>query len=962
MDYTPTSQISGSVHLELGFTTPAADMDPPRVTGMTMSQRFVPGATVPVTIEAVDAASSVTVALSWRAGASDSWKPLTVSQAGDSFSASIPTTVSTATIDLLLTVTDASSNFLSATITTAAMASVPVDFELSPQDDAVEFRDASVPVVLEGILKDASGNPLSTTAAVPLELWVDGEKVAMVLDEYVSGTTHTHDGNILFEWRLNPTSLFTGLGQTVTVTVAFDLGVYEPVTRTFTLTSVESVAVAPEIALVSPLDGSVFMPGETIDLAVTDDGSVEVEYSLDGGQYVALVSPWDISTSAWADGVHSLDVSVEDDDGFTVTASYSFDVDAAYPVVSIVQPAFGSTVPLGSDLEIDASDRHLAEVSYSFDGGAYTVVPSPYIVGMTGLSAGGHYVEVLAKDSVGHETEALSMFTVSDSSVAAYLASPSDGAVITSGTPLVISALGVGELTCRWSEDGVSAVLDEPYEISTVGWEEREHLIEVNVTDSAGGWFEFTFTVTVDDTDPVITVLSPAPGAYVTPDSIVSFQASDANLASLSWSVFGIGQSTDIALVTLSLSFIDDEGLFAITIGAVDLAGNSVEESFAFMMDTAPPAVGFVGVSSGDSVLPGEPLQVVATDSYLDDVTLSVDGSTPMFAYSGMTYDTGTLSLGMHNLSLVATDLAGHVVTEDVRVYVDGTPPEVVIADSFEFASGEAMTVHAAATDDFGVSGATLYYEVEGEGFVAVAMESSAEGLTAVIPASGLWDGMTLYVMVEDFAGNSASSGIAPASMVAAPGVDDPDGGIAASLTSMLLIAFSAATAALFVLFVVARRHQGSPRGPRPTQHGSGRGTGAATHGRSATRQATLGEIVSAPSPAQRRAPAAPAEARSAPRKTVSAHIATAAVAASVPKMSVPVRAQEAQPESLEDYGELIERELVDAMTRMSIYREPSPFSTHAVDDYRPEEARIINALKLKRLMDGDSSEDGSLL
>jgi hypothetical protein len=842
------------------------------------------------------------------------------------------------------------------------MASVPVDFELSPQDDAVEFRDASVPVVLEGILKDASGNPLSTTAAVPLELWVDGEKVAMVLDEYVSGTTHTHDGNILFEWRLNPTSLFTGLGQTVTVTVAFDLGVYEPVTRTFTLTSVESVAVAPEIALVSPLDGSVFMPGETIDLAVTDDGSVEVEYSLDGGQYVALVSPWDISTSAWADGVHSLDVSVEDDDGFTVTASYSFDVDAAYPVVSIVQPAFGSTVPLGSDLEIDASDRHLAEVSYSFDGGAYTVVPSPYIVGMTGLSAGGHYVEVLAKDSVGHESEALSMFTVSDSSVAAYLASPSDGAVITSGTPLVISALGVGELTCRWSEDGVSAVLDEPYEISTVGWEEREHLIEVNVTDSAGGWFEFTFTVTVDDTDPVITVLSPAPGAYVTPDSIVSFQASDANLASLSWSVFGIGQSTDIALVTLSLSFIDDEGLFAITIGAVDLAGNSVEESFAFVMDTSYPAIGFSGVSSWESILPGEPLQVVAIDTYLDDVTLSVDGSTPMFAYSGMTFDTGTLSLGWHNLSLVATDLAGRIDAEDVAIYIDGTPPEVAMADSFEFVSGGPLTVSASATDDFGVHGATLYYEVEGEGFAAVVMDVSSDGLAAVVPASVLWDGMRLYVSVEDFAGNSVSSELVPASMVAAPSGDDPDGGFISSLASSLLIVVSAAAGVLLVLFMVTRRHQSAARDARPTQHAGGRGTGAAASSRGAMRQARPEEIAAAPRQAPRSAQAARVDVRPVIRNAISAHIATAAVAASVPKMSVPVRVPEAQPESLEDYGELIERELVDAMTRMSIYREPSRFSTHAVDEYRPEEARIINALKLKRLMDGDSSEDGSLL
>jgi hypothetical protein len=45
----------------------------------------------------------------------------------------------------------------------------------------------------------------------------------------------------------------------------------------------------------------------------------------------------------------------------------------------------------------------------------------------------------------------------------------------------------------------------------------------------------------------------------------------------------------------------------------------------------------------------------------------------------------------------------------------------------------------------------------------------------------------------------------------------------------------------------------------------------------------------------------------------------------------------------------------------MSVYREPASMSTHSAGDFRPEEVKIINALRLKRLMDGDLSDDDSL-
>ena len=256
INYMPTSQVTNNVAMELGFTVPSVDRDPPRVTGLEMSQRFVPGASVPVSLEVVDSMSSITVELRWRAGPADSWKSLTVSSSGSTYSTSIPTTEDTTSIDLEVTVTDSYSNYMSAELTSASLAQIPVVFELAPESSTVEYRDATVSVVLGGQLTDMSGNPLSATAGVPIELFSGDQKVAMVLDEYVLGTTHTHNGDIRFQWLLNPTTLFTGTGQEVQVTALFDLGIYDAVAVSFTLTSVLSTAVAPVIDLVSPADGS----------------------------------------------------------------------------------------------------------------------------------------------------------------------------------------------------------------------------------------------------------------------------------------------------------------------------------------------------------------------------------------------------------------------------------------------------------------------------------------------------------------------------------------------------------------------------------------------------------------------------------------------------------------------------------------------------------------------------------
>ncbi len=754
ISYSPTSEISSNVAMELGFSVPSVDRDPPMVTGLEMSQRFVPGSAVALSLDVIDTMSSVSVAISWRAGSTDSWESLAVSSSGSTYSTSIQTTTATTSIDLMIIVTDSYSNYMSAVITSASLPEIPVVFELAPKTSTVEYRDATVTVVLEGQLTDMSGNPLSPTAAVPIELYSGDRKVAMLLDDYVLGTTHTHDGQILFQWMLNPTSLFTGTGQNVQVTATFDLGIYESVTITFTLTSIMSDAVAPVIELVSPEDGSLIASGAIIDLDVIDDGEVEVLYSVDGGSYVTLAEPWDISTSSWSDAVHSLAVTVMDDDGFTVTASYSFDVDASAPELEIIQPIMASQVPIGFSIVISVSDSHLSTVAYSVDDSDFVTIPSPYVVDMTGWAIGMHVVVATAMDSVGHESSTSVYFEIVNATLVAMLASPEDGSYVHSGTPLQILIYSSGNITCSWSDGGPWSILPTPYIISTEGWDEGAYDISVNAADDIGGSSEFSFSFTIDDTPPEISLIWPEIDAYVTPGDIVSFQVTDDNMDYAVWSVLGISETTSSGTFTVSLSSVNIDGSFSMNVFAYDLADNTAEDSFAFTMDLYDPVTGIVGVASGESIMEGEDMVLQASDSHLKTVTLSFDGGDAVTGYPGMIIETDALTLGWHALVLVATDMSGRITVNELSIYIDGTPPQTQLAGPVEFVTGGTLVLTITATDDFGIAEGVVYYELKDGGYGSIPMTLSGSELTATLPSQVLWDGMDVYVSVYDLAGN----------------------------------------------------------------------------------------------------------------------------------------------------------------------------------------------------------------
>ena len=758
--YNPTPQICSEVTIDLGFAVPVVDGGIPFISKLAMPERFVPGSSIDMTIMAGDVEDGVTVTASWREGAAYAWKSLPLTAITPTlFETSILTAATTAAVDLLILVTDAAGNYIQYTAVNASTMQIPVQFEIASDTSEIGYRNGDAYVILTGLLKNSLGEPLHAAGGVPIEMTISGEKIGMILDEYVSSGTHIHDGNIRFEWHFNPYNLFTGPNQTVTIDFAFDLGTYEPVTRSITLGSVEYYNPAPQISLLSPLNNSIIAGGQVLDLSISDDGAVEAIAYLDGVSLGELQSPWDVSTAGWTEGDHTLRILAVDDQLVETTASFVFHVDATDPVVDILTPKSGTSVPSGWTLDASVVDEHLSSVTYALDGGVPASLDAPFDIDMTGWATGTHTVTIEAVDVVGHVATNTTTFDIVDGTLVINLESPQDGSVIHSGVPIIFSVLSVSTYTSTWAEDGLSHDLGEGTTIATTGWIEGSHTIIVNSTDLLGGSDELILTITVDDTLPWITLVSPVAQSFVTPSDTVVIQVTDDNFRNVVYTLWGQTRTTYSANVSILLSNSPGDGPFTIDFRAIDAAGNEARQQYSFAMDSGPPELSVQGLVSGDAIYSGQVLSVMASDQYLLYVRWSVDSGAEVALNSPYQIETSSVSSGWHFLRVAAGDYSGKTTLLDVSLYVDTTPPEIVPDIPGTVVANSSTDLIANITDDYSVGHAELFYEVSEGSYSSVAMFGDGVLYKTQFPSgASLWDGMSVFVRAYDSVGNWADS------------------------------------------------------------------------------------------------------------------------------------------------------------------------------------------------------------
>jgi hypothetical protein len=454
---------------------------------------------------------------------------------------------------------------------------------------------------------DEAGN--DATASVEFTVDLGAPTVTITYPEEDGETIPTD--TITIEWTVSD--------PTATVEVKLDGGAWEPATgdsATFSdLSDGEHTVIVnatdpsssegedsvtftvdtipPTVSIESPEDDAVF-GSSSVEVSWTSTDAVTTERSVDGGAWQTVVGT-SVTISSLVDGEHTISIRVVDVAGHEATDSVTVLVDTTDPTVEITAPSEGATVGTEVTVEWTADDGLGSGIDtgeVSIDGGAWTAaIGSSYT--FTGLTSGGHTVDVKVTDDAGNEGTDSVAFTVT----AVIVDTTAPTVSITS--PTNGSSLGASSVTVAWTaSDGTGSGIDTiEVKLDAGAWTtvtgssheftalaEGTHMVSVRVTDNAGNAATATVTFMVDTVDPSLSITSPE-DAWETEDKSVT----------VTWTCTDVGCGIDRIEVcidggaftpvgTVSERIFSDleAGEHTVDVRAYDKAGNMVETSVDF--------------------------------------------------------------------------------------------------------------------------------------------------------------------------------------------------------------------------------------------------------------------------------------------------------------------------------------------------------------------------------------------
>ena len=255
------------------------------------------------------------------------------------------------------------------------------------------------------------------------------------------------------------------------------------------------------------------------------------------------------------------------------------------------------------------------------------------------------------------------------------------------------------------------------------GWDtaaisDGTYIIGASTTDTAGNTATVgPYTLTVDNTAPVLSMVAPAPGVYVSGTVTLDLTGSaDANANFTQYRIDGGAWMPQSPAWTLSYQMDTTaiaDGSHRIFARVADLAGWSTEGYVDILVNNANPVLALVTPSEGD-MLQGQATARARAAAFLPitDVGFTLDGLarpgglSSLSGYYELPTDTAQLADGEHHLSVDATEASGKTVAATgVGFSVDNHPPELGVLSPSEGERVSGDTALAVMASDLYLEG-----------------------------------------------------------------------------------------------------------------------------------------------------------------------------------------------------------------------------------------------------------------
>ena len=467
-------------------------------------------------------------------------------------------------------------------------------------DGANNSASASVPVIVDttspslSVTYPADGAVFATTTVAMAWTASDATSGLDRLELSLDGGPAT----VLAPNETNHT--FAGLsdGSHTATLVAYDrAGHSTTAARTFVVDTA-----APTVTIDAPVAGWVSTRSVQVTWTAADVGSGldHIEVSLDGNPPAVLPGTATSTTlTGVSDGPHTIVVQAFDRAGSSASASVAISVDATLPTATVTSPTPGQFLGTSSvQLAWTASDAPsgIDHFEVSIDGGVATTVPSgttTYV--FTGVTDGSHTFRLRAIDRAGNAVTASVTATVDVSPPTLAISSPTAAAFIRSHSVIVTwtagdATSGIDHYLVSLDGGSAQTVVGTATSYTFAGTSDGAHTILVTAVDRAGNTHPASVTVTVDATNPSVSIVGPAAGAVISAASAtVTWTASDAasGIDHIEIRVDGgAAQTLSADATSQTLSGLSD-GTHTVNVTVVDRAGNAVSSTVPFRTDTS---------------------------------------------------------------------------------------------------------------------------------------------------------------------------------------------------------------------------------------------------------------------------------------------------------------------------------------------------------------------------------------
>lgn len=344
-----------------------------------------------------------------------------------------------------------------------------------------------------------------------------------------------------------------------------------------------------------------------------------------------------------------------------------------------------------------------------------------YTETITVSNDGVYNITLWADDNAGNENSVTIFVTVDTTPPTVTITNPTDGAYINTSS-----------VTVTWTADDALTGVDhfkiyldggyvDQVPASTTSYtlslSEGSHTIKIEAYDVAGNMEYDQISITVDLTNPTVTITSPEDGSTITTqtgtaDITVEWTGSDnygidhyeVKLDDGSW----IDVGTDTSYTFSGVS----EGSHTVYVKAVDLAGNIATNQAEFTITTFEITSPTEDTDTGEAYVGSDSVVLSwLNQSNVDHFEVIVDGGTPINVGTATNYEVTGLGEGSHNITVVVYYKDTSTNSDYVIVVVDLSPPTLSVTESMKTVDATTTSVTISWSGEDSVSGVD-HYEV----------------------------------------------------------------------------------------------------------------------------------------------------------------------------------------------------------------------------------------------------------